>query len=208
MIGAMTGDSGERVEKLRETLLAARAEHEARCAEIEAGGAEPWVYEARDTAYAVAGQDNPTDDVRRFVTSEIAEYKRDEGAVDGAGLGELIGKRLRRVKEWRKGGGLLQFIKSPVFDTIRTDLFAARVPVTELPEPKMIAPIRDGDVSPITGWRRATDERGERQTSALELMLGVLERQERVGRMVLMATVIAAVAGTVAAVAAVLGLLG
>jgi len=39
-------------------------------------------------------------------------------------------------------------------------------------------------------------------------MLGVLERQERVGRLVLAATVIAAVAGTIAAVAAILGLFG
>lgn len=205
----MTGDSRERVEKVREMLLAARATHEARCAEIEAGDAEPWVYDAQDTAYAVAGQDNPTDDVRRFVTSEIAEHKPAEGAVDGKALGESIGKRLRRVEKWRDGGGLLRFIKSPVFDTIRTDLLAARMPVINPPEPEMIAPIREVvDASPITGWRRATDERGERQTSALELMLRVLERQERGGRMVLVATVIAAVAGTVAAVAAVLGLLG
>ncbi len=192
---------------MRETLIAVRAEHEAKCATIEAGNAEPWVYEARDTAYAVAGQDDPTDDVRQFVTSQIAEYKPPEGAVNGKAVGESIGKRIRRVEEWRNGGGLLRFIKSPVFNRIRTDLLAARLPVIDLPEPE-IAPITEVDVSPITGWRRAVDERSERQLSALEQMLGVLERQEQVGRLVLAATVIAAVAGTIAAVAAILGLFG
>ncbi len=156
MIGAMTGDSGERAERLRETLIAVRAEHEAKCATIEAGNAEPWVYEARDTAYAVAGQDDPTDDVRQFVTSQIAEYKPPEGAVNGKAVGESIGKRIRRVEEWRNGGGLLRFIKSPVFNRIRTDLLAARLPVIDLPEPE-IAPITEVDVSPITGWRRAVE---------------------------------------------------
>jgi len=208
MIGAMTGDSGNQAEKLRETLLAARTEHDARCVQIEAGDAEPWVYEARDTAYAVAGQDNPADEVRQFVTSEIAEHKSAEAAVDGKALGESIGKRLRRVEEWRNGDGPLGFLKRPVFDSIRTDLLASRMPVIKVPEPKKIAPIRELDVAPIRAWRKATDERGERQTSALEQMLGVLERQERVGRLVLAATVIAAVAGTIAAVAAILGLFG
>lgn len=203
----MTADPAERVANLRETLLAARAEHEARCAEIEAGSAEPWVYEARDTAYAVAGEDSPTDDVRRFVTSEIAEHNPAEKPVDGKALGESIGKGLRRVQEYRNGGGPLRFLRRPAFDLIRTDLLASHVPVVKPAREPKVSPIAV-DLSPITEWRRATDERGERQTSALESMLGVLERQERVGRMVLVATFIAAVAGTIAAVAAVLGLLG
>jgi hypothetical protein len=55
-------------------------------------------------------------------------------------------------------------------------------------------------------WRRACEERADRQLDALEGMLGILRRQHTVGKLALIAGTVAAVAAVVAAVAAIIGL--
>ncbi len=42
-------------EKVLERVIEAREAHQQRCAQIEAGDAEPWVYDALKTAYATLG---------------------------------------------------------------------------------------------------------------------------------------------------------
>src|SRR5260370_7738658 len=162
-------------QSLIDNLISAREAHAARAAEIESGAAEPWLYEAQRIALETAGETNPEDAARDFVVFNLVQAKPD-GEPDPRAIGEDIGKRLRKVQEYRREGplgGLLNrnrflFTGTPL-DSIEADL--APVRGQQLPQVPKI------DASPVREWPAAPANQGPRQPSPLQPIFPPLPRQ-------------------------------
>jgi hypothetical protein len=131
-------------EKLLEQIRAAGEKHQARCAEIKAEGAEPWIYEALAIAYAFAGEDDPDDKTRSYAESSVATRSftvEDESDIDVKSIGESVGQKILDVKKTiRDGAKAFAWLRpNPApWNLIRADIGAAwapslRAPTLEMP---------------------------------------------------------------------------
>jgi hypothetical protein len=190
-------------EKILEYVREGHEAYKRRVAQIEAGVAEPWVYEALEVAYATPGVD-ADEELKKHAISLMAESEE----TDAETLGQSVGRKLQRAQEFRRGGGLRSLFPAVSNLLGSDDLFKGVKDSIALASQIKLGPVEVEPLgeTPLASWRRASEERADRQLDALEGMLGILRRQHTVGKLALIAGTVAAVAAVVAAVAAIIGL--